>query len=115
MEEFKASVFRKVTIRLIPFLILAYLLNYIDRVNLGFAALQMNRDLGLTATTFGYGAGILFIGYFLFGVPSNMGLQKYGARTWLGLLLSVWGCIVVGWLLSLMLQNSWLSGFYWGL
>lgn len=79
MEEFKASVFRKVTIRLIPFLILAYLLNYIDRVNLGFAALQMNRDLGLTATTFGYGAGILFIGYFLFGVPSNMGLQKYGA------------------------------------
>ena len=52
MEEFKASVFRKVTIRLIPFLILAYLLNYIDRVNLGFAALQMNRDLGLTATTF---------------------------------------------------------------
>lgn len=96
MEEFKASVFRKVTIRLIPFLILAYLLNYIDRVNLGFAALQMNRDLGLTATTFGYGAGILFIGYFLFGVPSNIGLQKYGARTWLGLLLSVWGCIVVG-------------------
>lgn len=96
MEEFKASVFRKVTLRLIPFLVLAYLLNYVDRVNLGFAALEMNRDLGLTATTFGYGAGILFIGYFLFGVPSNMGLQKYGARIWLGLLLSVWGCIVVG-------------------
>ena len=93
MEEMKQRVFTKVTWRLIPFLVLCYLLNYIDRVNLGFAALEMNRDLGLTATTFGYGAGILFIGYLIFGVPSNLGLNKYGARIWLGLLLAVWGCI----------------------
>lgn len=89
MEEMKQRVFTKVTWRLIPFLVLCYLLNYIDRVNLGFAALEMNRDLGLTATTFGYGAGILFIGYLIFGVPSNLGLNKYGARIWLGLLLAV--------------------------
>lgn len=87
------QVISKVSWRLIPFLVFAYLLNFIDRVNLGFAALEMNRDIGLTATTFGYGAGILFIGYLVFGVPSNIGLQKYGAKIWIGLLLFVWGCI----------------------
>ena len=95
-ESIKNKIFRKVTWRLIPFLVLAYLLNFIDRVNLGFAALQMNRDLGFSATAFGYGAGILFIGYLVFGIPSNVGLQKYGARRWLGALLFVWGVIVCG-------------------
>lgn len=95
-KEIRDRVIRKTSWRLIPFLVLAYLLNYIDRVNLGFAALEMNRDIGLTATTFGYGAGILFIGYLLFGVPSNIGLHKYGAKIWLALLLVVWGSISAG-------------------
>lgn len=96
LREIRARTIRKTSWRLIPFLVLAYLLNYIDRVNLGFAALEMNRDLGLTATTFGYGAGILFIGYLVFGVPSNVGLHKYGAKIWLAFLLFVWGCISAG-------------------
>lgn len=95
-EKDKQYIINKVSWRLIPFFVFAYLLNYIDRVNLGFAALQMNRDLGLTATTFGYGAGILFIGYLVFGVPSNIGLQRYGAKFWIGCLLFVWGCISAG-------------------
>ncbi len=96
LQEISSSVISKVSWRLIPFFVFAYLLNYIDRVNLGFAALEMNRDLGLTATTFGYGAGILFIGYLVFGVPSNIGLQRYGAKFWIGCLLFVWGCISAG-------------------
>jgi ACS family tartrate transporter-like MFS transporter len=96
LQEISSRVISKISWRLIPFLVFAYLLNYIDRVNLGFAALGMNRDLGLTATTFGYGAGILFIGYLVFGVPSNIGLQRYGAKFWIGCLLFVWGCISAG-------------------
>ncbi len=96
LEEDKQYIISKVSWRLIPFFVFAYLLNYIDRVNLGFAALQMNRDLGLTATAFGYGAGILFIGYLVFGVPSNIGLQRYGAKLWIGCILFVWGCISAG-------------------
>ncbi|WP_319402446.1 MFS transporter [uncultured Anaeromusa sp.] len=91
--DFGSRVISKVAWRLIPFFVLAYLLNFIDRVNLGFAALQMNRDLALTATTFGYGAGILFIGYLFFGVPSNIGLQRYGAKRWLAFLLIIWGAL----------------------
>lgn len=96
LQEISGRVISKVSWRLIPFFVFAYLLNYIDRVNLGFAALEMNRDIGLTATTFGYGAGILFIGYLVFGVPSNIGLQRYGAKFWIGCLLFVWGCISAG-------------------
>lgn len=83
----------KVSWRLIPFLVLSYLLCFVDRVNLGFAALTMNTEFGFTATIFGWGAGILFIGYFFFGVPSNLALQKYGARKWLALIMIVWGIL----------------------
>lgn len=96
LGENKQYIINKVSWRLIPFFVFAYLVNYIDRVNLGFAALGMNRDLGLTATTFGYGAGILFIGYLIFGVPSNIGLQRYGAKIWLSFILVVWGSIAAG-------------------
>lgn len=95
MEEFKASVFRKVTIRLILFLILAYLLNYIDRVNLGFAALQMNRDLGLTATTFGYGAGFSLSVISFLVSPVIWGCRNM-ERELVRLTLIRMGCIVVG-------------------
>jgi len=87
------AIINKVAWRLIPFMVFAYLLCYIDRVNLGFAALTMNKELGFTATMFGWGAGILFVGYFLFEVPSNVALQKFGARIWIARIMITWGIV----------------------
>lgn len=86
---------RKVTRRLLPFLLLLYLVAYIDRVNIGFAALQMNEDLGLSAAMYGFGAGIFFIGYALFEVPSNLVLARVGARLWIARIMITWGVISV--------------------
>src|ERR1700681_3734424 len=69
--------------RLIPFLTLCYVINFLDRVNAGFAALTMNKELGLTAEMFGFGVGIFFFGYFIFEVPSNLILERVGARRWI--------------------------------
>src|SRR3954471_18767696 len=77
------QVLAKIRRRLIPFMFLLYIVSYIDRVNVGFAALQMNRDLGLSASVFGLGSGIFFIGYFLFEVPSNLIMERIGARLWI--------------------------------
>lgn len=90
------EIINKVSWRLVPFLVFAYLLCFIDRVNLGFAALTMNKDLGFTATVFGWGAGILFIGYLFFGVPSNLAMQKYGARRTIATIMVIWGLISAG-------------------
>ncbi len=84
---------RKVSLRLIPFMVLLYFVAFLDRVNVGFAALTMNKDLGLTATVFGNGAGIFFIGYFIFEVPSNVALEKFGARMWIARIMITWGII----------------------
>ena len=73
---------RKITWRLIPFLMLLYFVAFLDRINVGFAALTMNRDIGLTSQMFGLGSGIFFIGYFVFEVPSTVILHKVGARFW---------------------------------
>jgi MFS transporter, ACS family, tartrate transporter len=81
--------------RLMPFLVFVYFIAYLDRVNVGFAALTMNRDLGLTATQFGVGAGIFFISYFLFEVPSNFALKRFGARIWIARIMVTWGIISV--------------------
>ncbi|WP_042293598.1 MFS transporter, partial [Paraburkholderia mimosarum] len=70
---------------------LAYFFNYLDRTSVGFAALTMNRDLGLTATQFGWGAGIMFAGYCVFEVPSNLALYRFGARRWLARIMITWG------------------------
>src|SRR5215813_1771156 len=78
---------------LILFAGLLYLVSIIDRLNVGFAALTMNRDLGLSPTVFGFGAGIFFIGYSLFQVPANFILTRLGARRWVFLILLVWGAI----------------------
>jgi ACS family tartrate transporter-like MFS transporter len=86
---------RKVTIRLLPFLILLYVIAYLDRVNFGFAALEMNSALGLTSEVFGFLSGIFFIGYLLFEVPSNLILQKVGARIWIARILISWGIVVM--------------------
>jgi ACS family tartrate transporter-like MFS transporter len=77
--------------RLVPFLFLLYVVAYLDRVNVGFAALQMNADLGLSPSAFGFGAGVFFLGYFLFEVPSNLMLHRLGARIWIARILISWG------------------------
>ncbi|KAA1003752.1 MFS transporter [Paraburkholderia panacisoli] len=82
---------RKAAWRFIPLLALAYFFNYLDRTSVGFAALTMNHDLGLTATQFGWGAGIMFAGYCVFEVPSNLALYRFGARRWLARIMISWG------------------------
>ena len=89
-------VFRKIGMRLIPILGLGYFVNYLDRTNIGFAALTMNSALGLTATEFGLGAGLLFIGYSVFEIPSNLALYHFGARRWIARILISWGLISAG-------------------
>jgi MFS family permease len=84
---------RKAAWRLMPFLILCFLVAYMDRVNVGFAALTMNKELGLTTEMFGFGAGIFFFGYFMFEVPSNLILEKVGARRWIARIMISWGVI----------------------
>jgi MFS transporter, ACS family, tartrate transporter len=86
----------KVMRRLVPFLMLLYFFAFLDRVNVGFAALTMNKAIGLNAYTFGWGAGIFFIGYFLFEVPSNIILDKVGARVWIARIMITWGLISAG-------------------
>lgn len=85
------SVIRKVSRRLIPFLFLLYIFSYLDRINIGFAALSMNRDLGLTATMFGIANTIFYVGYFLFEIPSNLMLARFGARVWIPRIMITWG------------------------
>jgi D-galactonate transporter len=89
----EASVYRKITWRIMPFLFLCYVLAYVDRVNVGFAKLQMQQDLGMSDTVYGLGAGIFFIGYFIFEVPANMMLQRIGARRWIGPIMMAWGVV----------------------
>jgi MFS transporter, ACS family, tartrate transporter len=84
---------RKITWRLIPFLMLLYYVAFLDRINIGFAALTMNKDLGLTSQMFGFGAGIFFLGYFAFEVPSTVILHHVGARFWIGRVMITWGLV----------------------
>ncbi len=87
---------RRITWRIVPFIMLLYFVAYIDRVNIGFAALTMKEDLGFTASILGFGAGIFFWGYFLFEVPSNIILHKVGARLWIARVMVTWGIISAG-------------------
>ncbi|KQP80296.1 MFS transporter [Methylobacterium sp. Leaf117] len=84
---------RRVAWRLVPFICLLYFIAFIDRVNIGFAALTMNKDLGFSSSVFGFGAGIFFFGYFLFEVPSNIVLDKVGARLWIARVMITWGML----------------------
>ncbi|AGW89134.1 MFS transporter [Cupriavidus sp. DF5525] len=90
---FEDATYRKVSWRLVPFLLLCYVVAYLDRVNVGFAKLQMLNDLKFSETVYGLGAGIFFIGYFLFEVPSNVILHKVGARIWIARIMITWGAI----------------------
>lgn len=92
-SELETSTIRTISWRLIPFLVLAYFFSYLDRVNLGFAALTMNAELKFSPTVFAWGAGIFFIGYFIFEVPSNLALEKFGASRWIARIMVSWGII----------------------
>ncbi len=96
MESLERDTMRKVGRRLIPFLMFCYFFNFLDRVNVSFAALDMNKDLGFSASTFGLGAGILFFTYMLCETPSNAILVKVGARVWLARIMVTWGIIAAG-------------------
>lgn len=95
-QAFGAATLRKVALRLIPFMALLYFANYLDRVNVGFAALTMNEDLGFSATVYGAGAGVLFLGYVVFQVPSNLALERIGTRRWVATIMVVWGLLSAG-------------------
>src|SRR5215208_8301768 len=90
------QVVSRVTRRLIPFAFICYVVAYIDRVNVGFAATVLQRDLGLSDTQYGYGAGLFFLGYCLFEVPSNLILERVGARRWIARILIGWGVASMG-------------------
>ena len=93
MDPAQEAVLKKIAWRIVPLLTLAYVVNYLDRTNIGFAALTMNKDLGFTATEFGIGAGVLFIGYTVFEVPSNLALYRFGARRWIARIMITWGIV----------------------
>jgi D-galactonate transporter len=93
MDNIESRTIAKVSRRLIPYLGLCYFIAYLDRVNVGFAALTMNKELGLTATMFGFGAGIFFITYFIFELPSNLLLDRFGARKWIARIMVSWGIL----------------------
>ena len=93
LDAVEAATIRKLRIRLLPFLFALYVVAFIDRINLGFAALTMNRELGITSQQFGFAAGIFFWGYLLLEVPSNLVLHKVGARVWIARILITWGTV----------------------
>ena len=92
-QEFENATFHKVAYRIIPFLFLCYIVAFLDRVNVGFAKLQMAGDLHYSDAVYGFGAGIFFIGYFIFEVPSNVILERVGARVWIARIMITWGLI----------------------
>ena len=102
--DLERTVPRKVFWRIIPFCFVLYVIAYIDRANIGYAALQMNQELGLSSEAFGFAAGIFFIGYFLFEVPSNVMMARFGPRVWIGRILVTWGLVAA---LSAFAQNAW--------
>lgn len=89
----EARVVRKISWRILPFVMLLYFVSFLDRVNVGFAALSMNKAIGLTPAMFGFGGGVFFIGYFLFEVPSNLVLYRIGARVWIARVMFTWGLV----------------------
>ncbi|HKW19088.1 MAG TPA: MFS transporter [Terriglobales bacterium] len=91
--EFEASAVRKLFLRLLPFLFLLYIIAYLDRINLGFAALQMRDQLHLTDDQYGSGAGMFFWGYLIFQLPSNLILERVGVRRWISVLMVIWGIV----------------------
>ena len=101
------KMYSKIMLRMIPYIFICYLFNYLDRVNVGFAKLQMLDDIGMSEAAYGLGAGIFFIGYLAFGLPSNLAIQKFGAKRWLAIIMILWGALST----SLMFVHS-ANSFY---
>jgi MFS transporter, ACS family, tartrate transporter len=95
-DAVQARIVRKVALRLIPFLAVAYLLNYLDRTNIAFANLTMSEDLGLSETGYGLASGLFFVGYVFLEVPSNLALHRFGARRWIARIMVTWGIVAIG-------------------
>ena len=91
-----SPLYRKIAWRLVPFLVILYMVAFLDRVNISFAALTMNRDLGISESVYGFAAGVFFLSYCLFEVPANLVLARLGARRWLSILMVVWGIVSMG-------------------
>ncbi|HEX7387994.1 MAG TPA: MFS transporter [Castellaniella sp.] len=96
ISELQRRTLKRVSLHIVPLVMVLYFIAYLDRINLGFAALSMKGDLGLTSSVFGFGAGIFFWGYFLFEVPSNIALNKVGARVWIARIMLTWGIVAAG-------------------
>jgi ACS family tartrate transporter-like MFS transporter len=103
------QVMRKVVTRLMPALLILYVIAYLDRVNVTFAQERLEEDLGFSGAVYGFGAGIFFIGYFLLEVPSNLALHKFGARRWMARIMITWGIISA---CTLFVRGEW--SFYTG-
>ncbi|MGC9159427.1 MAG: MFS transporter [Terracidiphilus sp.] len=114
-EPLAQSAIRKVRMFLVPYVFLLYVINFLDRVNVGFAALKMNRDLGMNAQQFGFAAGIFFFGYLIFQIPSNLILHKIGARVWISIILFVWGLVASLTGLAQTAQHLYVARFVLGL
>lgn len=108
------ATYKKVALRLIPYIFVCYLFNYLDRVNVGFAKLQMLDDLGLSETAYGLGAGIFFLGYVACGVPSNLMLHRFGARRWIALIMVLWGLLSTSLLFVRTAESFYLLRFLTG-
>jgi ACS family tartrate transporter-like MFS transporter len=93
VSDLEKQTISRVTRRLIPFLALLFIVAFLDRTNVGFAALRMNQDIGISQTLYGFGAGIFFLGYFIFEVPSNIFMHRYGARLWIARIMVTWGIV----------------------
>ena len=104
MNELQEKILKRNAVRLLPILTLAYLVNYLDRTNISFAALTMNKDIGLTATQYGRGAGIFFIAYCAFEIPSNLALYRFGARLWIARIMVTWGLVSIG---TVLVSGPW--------
>jgi ACS family tartrate transporter-like MFS transporter len=108
------GIYAKTRRKLLPFLFTLYVVAYLDRINVGFAALQMNRALGLSEATFGFGAGIFFIGYFALEIPSNLVLQRLGARGWISRIIISWGVVAIATMFTQGARSFYLLRFLLG-
>ena len=108
------AIYAKIRRKLLPFLFVLYVVAYLDRINVGFAALQMNRELGLSEAVFGFGAGIFFIGYFVLEIPSNLVLQRLGARIWISRIMVSWGVVAAAMMFTRGARSFYLLRFLLG-
>jgi ACS family tartrate transporter-like MFS transporter len=92
-DSIGARTLKRIRVRILPYILLLYIISFLDRINIGFAALTMNRELGITSQQFGMLVGMFFISYSLFEIPSNLILYKVGARIWIARILIMWGTV----------------------